>query len=302
MNAAAIRQELQRVRRGFSEEKLRIIHEQAERNTELEALSRRLRNTMSELSIRIENHTDGTMKQINDFVHEVEAKMNVLLNAIDRGVDSTLKTMLDIVEKSVGEMNNGIQSHVYTPIAERDQLFDVTGCKIREHVLKTQDGCNRENFVDELVKTYGLINLLDVFNIPLSESYYKIGSHSVRLIGHYDFEYGKIRLANFSTCSFNSAECDGSGGRVEVYYDGEWGTVCDDEFDDIDATVICGMIGYKKGKAKTNAKFGLGTGLIWLDELGCFGNETSIFDCQGSDIGNHDCSHVEDAGVICSNE
>ena len=90
-------------------------------------------------------------------------------------------------------------------------------------------------------------------------------------------------------------------GRVEVYHNGEWGTVCDDDWDLNDAQVVCRQLGF--GSAITNksrAYYGLGSGQIWLDEVQCFGTELTIEDCSHDGWRSHDCSHSEDAGVRCS--
>ncbi|GAB1610322.1 deleted in malignant brain tumors 1 protein-like isoform X1, partial [Argonauta hians] len=92
-----------------------------------------------------------------------------------------------------------------------------------------------------------------------------------------------------------------SAGRVEIYYNNVWGTVCDDQFDDRDARVVCRMMGYRTGRARQSALFGRGSGQIWLDDLNCFGFESSLFTCRSHGWGRHDCTHDEDASVICSN-
>jgi len=93
---------------------------------------------------------------------------------------------------------------------------------------------------------------------------------------------------------------DGSEGRVEVLYNGEWGTVCDDSWDINDANVICRQIGFDYAtEAISFAGFGQGNGTIWLDDVECFGSETNIGQCFYNGWNNSNCQHYEDAGVHC---
>ncbi|XP_041474059.1 deleted in malignant brain tumors 1 protein-like isoform X3 [Lytechinus variegatus] len=89
-------------------------------------------------------------------------------------------------------------------------------------------------------------------------------------------------------------------GRVEVYLNNQWGTICDDSWDTTDARIVCRQLGFKEVfAATTNARFGQGTGPIHMDDTRCYGSETSILDCVNRGIGVHNCRHSEDAGVIC---
>ncbi len=91
-----------------------------------------------------------------------------------------------------------------------------------------------------------------------------------------------------------------SEGRLEVLHNGEWGSVCDDYFNNIDAQVVCRQLGYTSGMALKEAQFGQGVGTIWMDNLACDGAETRIQDCGHNGWGEHDCSHSEDVGIRCS--
>ncbi|XP_021255578.1 macrophage receptor MARCO isoform X2 [Numida meleagris] len=90
----------------------------------------------------------------------------------------------------------------------------------------------------------------------------------------------------------------GRRGRVEILHQGSWGTICDDEWDNLDATVVCRMMGYSRATSAYTAS--AGTGQIWLDNVNCGGSEHSIYECRKSNWGEHNCSHSEDAGVECA--
>lgn len=88
-------------------------------------------------------------------------------------------------------------------------------------------------------------------------------------------------------------------GRVELYYQGAWGTVCHNGWNVKDATVICRMLGYPMGSPFCCASYGQGSGAIWLENVSCQGNESSILDCKHSEFGVNNCTHAYDAGVYC---
>ena len=134
---------------------------------------------------------------------------------------------------------------------------------------------------------------------------------------------GQLRLVD------NSSNSDGvSGGRLEVFFNGEWGTVCDDSFDENDAYVACRQLGFARStsfgsveslgykpllfrywKRATNDstyyllyRFQQGQNQqpIFLDDLLCNGRETSLISCPHPGISNEDCSHFEDVGLVCT--
>ena len=82
---------------------------------------------------------------------------------------------------------------------------------------------------------------------------------------------------------------------------GQWGGICDDNFDINDAHVICKMLGYPLA----TGAFGYygtapsGNNFV-LDDLGCTGNEASVFDCLHNGEWNEDCGATDIAGVQCA--
>lgn len=94
-------------------------------------------------------------------------------------------------------------------------------------------------------------------------------------------------------------------GRVEVKHDGEWGSVCNYDFDwDARwATVVCRQLGCGPvARASAYTPFGQGTGRIWLHPFFCRGDEPELQDCPHFGWGEHFCGHDRDVGVTCAGE
>ena len=90
-------------------------------------------------------------------------------------------------------------------------------------------------------------------------------------------------------------------GRVELFFNGSWGTVCDRNWDIREARVVCRMLGFKGAlSAPGRGRGGEGSGPIVLDHVECLGNERTLTDCNHDGFGDHDCRHREDAGVVAN--
>ncbi|XP_075469165.1 scavenger receptor cysteine-rich domain-containing protein DMBT1-like [Ascaphus truei] len=88
-------------------------------------------------------------------------------------------------------------------------------------------------------------------------------------------------------------------GRVELYYQGEWGAVCDDGWSRVNADVVCRQVGCGN-TVLSLARYGPSSGKIILDDVSCRGNELALWQCSHRGWYIHDCGPLEHVGVICS--
>ena len=89
-------------------------------------------------------------------------------------------------------------------------------------------------------------------------------------------------------------------GRVEIYHDREWGTVCDDEFGPVDGNLVCQQLGYTQLQQYSEGSMStMGTGTIWLDNVNCSTSHVRLSDCASRGWGVTDCIHSNDVTVIC---
>ena len=110
---------------------------------------------------------------------------------------------------------------------------------------------------------------------------------------HAALSNGALRLVSTRKTQF--------GGRLEVYYNNKWGTVCDDGWGSSDATVACRQMGFVGVSDSDSSRFGYraSSQSIWLDDVVCSGSELRLDNCSHAGIGFHNCDHSEDVGIIC---
>ena len=140
------------------------------------------------------------------------------------------------------------------------------------------------------------------------------------LVSGSDCTDGAVRLVDRAVKLTGQNDTNSTEGRVEVCYDGLWGTVCDDYWGAPDAKVVCRQLGLPT-ECKRSAvcimlyqysiipdadaldAYGGGTGHIVYSGFRCRGDETHLVNCsvKHSGLGVITCKHKEDAGVRCTN-
>ena len=90
-------------------------------------------------------------------------------------------------------------------------------------------------------------------------------------------------------------------GRVEIYSNGEWGTVCRRQWSKINSQVVCKQLGYEYYYA-SEATRGIpaGKGPILMENVTCYDDQINLLACPHSGFENHNCGHLEDVAVQCS--
>lgn len=88
---------------------------------------------------------------------------------------------------------------------------------------------------------------------------------------------------------------------MEIFYNKTWGTVCDDDWDIVDANIVCRQLGCGHAIAMpATLSFGQGRGPIFLDNVDCKGREAALSECGSHGWGIHNCYHYEDVAVTCN--
>ncbi|XP_049326807.1 scavenger receptor cysteine-rich type 1 protein M130-like [Astyanax mexicanus] len=144
------------------------------------------------------------------------------------------------------------------------------------------------------------------FNCSGSESHLRNCSSS-QAVNCSSTEQLYITCSGTSNTVHSSIRLVGSGGdcagRLEVFHSGSWGTVSDELWDIEDAQVVCRQLQCGvalSAPVPVPARFGSGTGPIWLNEVECEGNEASLWNCRYQLCGEDECGHKDVVGVVCS--
>jgi hypothetical protein len=88
-------------------------------------------------------------------------------------------------------------------------------------------------------------------------------------------------------------------GRVEVFNDHGWETVCNDSWSFANALVVCRHLGFGHPIETSTLRFGQGSGNSSSSRVDCEGTENSLLDCGASNHSNTICPNSQHVGIVC---
>lgn len=296
-----IGKDLTRVRRAFYEEKSFLKLEVKNLRSSMTEFDKTLQESLQSMETAFQNlsqemtfRQETNLKFINQSVDEsISTMVNSVRDSV-QDIEHIVDSKLAVFESSMSSINRSVNGSISTMVMSvSESIQDI------EHIVdnKMDDAATSMSMCKTAIDTHD--NKINVHFKNLSQSLFPDIIESGYLYplngdGKYAYQASSvIRLAN--TIKTTNAFF----GRLEVKYGDDWGTVCDDSFTHIAATVACRMLGFFNGIGFHSAQRGYGSGDILLDDVICQGSETSIFDCQHQGIRQHNCGHHEDVSVKC---
>lgn len=122
---------------------------------------------------------------------------------------------------------------------------------------------------------------------------------SVKCLSDDTDRFASVRLVDAGNNSRVLAGGSHVKGRLEVFKDGVWGTVCRQGFSDTSAKVACRAIGLQEGAIEPLEQ--RGEGYIRWSHLRCTGDEHSLDDCSSNEEPER-CTHSQDVWISCKHD
>lgn len=310
--------DLTRIRRAFYKEKSILKLEIENLKSTVNNIDKTYKDFMQAIKEDFQNISRGMSLEQVKSLQELRDSFGLDMSLIDKNVNKTMSSMIISFRDAMLDFQN---LSMETALRQENNLKDLRDSFASEmslidgNVNKTMFSLieslrdlmqNIEHTVDnklnETVASVSMCkevkNTIDDHENKQKEEYsrrHKELVHNITQVGYSCSARGDIiiRLANGNWTETSAF------GRLEVRYDGIWGTVCGDSFSNESALVACRMLGYLNGKAHCCAAAGQGANAIMLDDVICTGQELTIFDCSHKPIPKHNCGHHEDVAVTC---
>ncbi|XP_035491570.2 scavenger receptor cysteine-rich type 1 protein M130-like [Scophthalmus maximus] len=178
---------------------------------------------------------------------------------------------------------------VWRAVNSKDSVWNLKAVNIICHQLDCGSSVSTQRAKDYLRTVWRI-------NSSCFQSTYKLREC---LTTSYEWSYSSLEI----TCSESVRLVNGTSrcsGRLEVKSDESWSSVCEGEFDQQVAEVVCRELDCGVPSVLQGALYGEVEAPVWSREFQCEGNESHLLDCKWSDSAPSTCSPDKAVGLTCS--